>query len=121
MNGLKSIERRMERLERENKRWRMGGVALLVLAAGVAAVPQQKPAPQIVWAQKVVVVDGKGLPRVVSSADAAGAVETFLGTAGRPLMRVGLVGDEPRLETYDVKKQAWRNWVTPGVFAQPIR
>lgn len=95
MNGSQSIEQRMERLERENRRWRMGAVVLLVLAAGVAAAPQQKSAPQIVWAQKVV-------------------------TEGRPLMRVGLVGNEPRLETYDVKKQVWTNWVS-GVVARPIR
>ncbi len=121
MDCIQSIERRMERLERENRRWRIAGVALLVLTAGVAAAPQQKPAPQIVWPQKVVVVDAKGLPRVVSSADATGALQTFLGAEGRPLIRVGLVGDEPRLETYDVKKQAWTNWVAPGVSARPIR
>lgn len=121
MDAFQAIERRVARLERENRRWRLAAVLLVVLLAGVAAVPRQAAAPSIVTAQKMILADSKGLPRLVASGETAGAMQTFLSAEGRPLMRVGVVSDEPRLETWDAKKQAWINWVSPGPVAKYVR
>jgi hypothetical protein len=110
------VLRRVERLERENRRWRLAALLLLVGIGGVAAAQ----AGRTVTADKLILVDSQGNNRAVIAVSEKGALQTFMTSGGRPLLRMGLVGDEPRVETWDKDKGEWRNWVGPGgVF--PVR
>jgi hypothetical protein len=61
----------VERIERENRRWRRGAVALGVLAIAAAALGgAQKPrVPELVSARTIAAVDEKGRQRVYLTAD----------------------------------------------------
>ena len=60
----------------------------------------------------------EGKPRVVATAtEAKGAMLAFLDEQGVTRLRIGLLGKEARVETWDEQKQVWRNFVGPqGVF-----
>ena len=60
-----SLEARVGRLERENRRLRAGTVAVLAVVVGLVCVAATKPAQKVVRARQFEVVDGKGKKRAV--------------------------------------------------------
>ncbi|HEY5312705.1 MAG TPA: hypothetical protein VIK18_09295 [Pirellulales bacterium] len=60
---IDNLTARVERLERENRRWRVAGLVAVLLMAGVAFVAADKPDVQdVVRAHKFLIVDADGKP-----------------------------------------------------------
>jgi hypothetical protein len=112
---------RLERLERQNRTWRLAALSLLLVLAGGAAM--QKPADvqptQTLTLQKLVLVDAQGNHRALLSSDKEGAFLVFTGNDGT--VRLGLAGTEPRLDTFDASKNGWKNWLRREVEVVPAR
>jgi hypothetical protein len=67
--------KRLERLERENRRMRRLGGAALILAAALGAIYATRPVPDVVTSHKFVLLDREGHARITISTPAyAGAV-----------------------------------------------
>lgn len=107
---------RVERLERENRRLKLLALLGFVLLVGVGAI--QKAEVTSLTGTMLVLNDAGGKPRVVASGTTAnGATLAFMDDQGMTRLRIGLVGKEARVETWDERKQVWRNFVGPiGAF-----
>lgn len=57
------ITQRLEKLERENRRLRRGGLALLAALVAFTAIYATRPIPDVIEAHKFVVVDSSGKRR----------------------------------------------------------
>ena len=55
-----AIVARLEKLERENRRWRRIGIAALALVAGVVIVGAARPAPSTITAHQILLTDKAG-------------------------------------------------------------
>jgi hypothetical protein len=112
---------RLERLERQNRTWKLAALSLLVVLAGGAAM--QKPSDvqptRTLTVQRLVLVDAQGNHRALLSSDKEGAFLVFTGNAGT--VRLGLDGAEARLDTFDASKNGWRNWLRREVEVVPAR
>lgn len=123
--------RRVERVERENRYLKLAGLLLLVFVATAGAIQQDTPARidaklkaeiqamesrrsltcGLLTAQKIVITDEQGNNRGMLSVDKDGGYLLFQ-DGGRAAMKLGLVGDEPHLDTPDIaSRTGWRNWL----------
>jgi hypothetical protein len=113
---MESIVAQVERLERENRRLKGLALLALVVLVGIGAV--QKGPSTTLTGTTLYLRDAEGKPRVVVTAtQATGPMLAFMDEQGVTRLRVGLVGKEARVETWDERKQLWRNLVgSQGVF-----
>jgi hypothetical protein len=79
-----SLDARVGRLERENRRLRAGTVAVLAVVVGLVCVAATKPAQKVVRAQRFEVVDAKG--KVWATLDVRMGLPALrlLGSNGKP-------------------------------------
>jgi hypothetical protein len=107
------ILRRLERVERENRYLKLVGLLLIVFLVGVAAVQSGSP-NQTLTVQRIVITDANGTNRGLLSADKDGGFLVFQ-NGGNGVVKLGLVGAEPHLDTPDVtSKTGFRNWLAKG-------
>jgi hypothetical protein len=71
---IDELSARLERVERQNRRLRAGGVAAVVLLAAGVAMGQAAPVPKVVRAERWEVVDGGGTVRAKCFVSPEGAV-----------------------------------------------
>jgi hypothetical protein len=88
------MRRRLERMERQLRRWRLGGVLALCLAVvGVAGAMAQAPARELsVETLRIVQHDGK--ERLILTADPGRPDMSFLDPTGRSRLTLDIAGDE---------------------------
>ncbi len=119
-----SLLRRVERVERENKFLKLAGLLALVVLVGLGAVQKDNKAPASdnLVTHKLLITDEQGNNRAVITADKDGAYLHFQ-TSPSAALKLGLVGEEPHLDTVDkAAKNGWRNWLGKGgVFPVPVR
>jgi hypothetical protein len=90
------LARRLEKLERDNRRLKGIGIAALVLAAALGAIAATSPVPEKITAHEFEVVDGNGRTRAILEAvNPSGTTLTFLDSIGRK--RVILAGGTGRV------------------------
>jgi hypothetical protein len=104
---LDALVRRIDALERRNRRLQYGICALIVLAAGLTAMAAQAPSPKVpltLTAERFTLVDSTGGARAELQAIAAftrGAANpmlTFLDKDGHIVVRIGVGDRGPVLE-----------------------
>jgi len=94
------LGRRLEKLERSNRRLKHFGLAALVVVAGLVAVAATRPAPQKITAHEFDVVDGAGNVRIRLTTFAEGASITVApnleppqdGKENTPVVSIGTNG-----------------------------
>ncbi|MGL4465459.1 MAG: hypothetical protein ACRC1K_25190 [Planctomycetia bacterium] len=91
-----SLERRIERLERENRRWKRVGLGA-VAAAGIALTVGAAPAPRVLEVAGLRLVDAKGKLHGYLSVDAGGPRLFFLGNDGSPKAALVVQGKDANL------------------------
>src|SRR6266849_5926654 len=81
---LQSLADRVERLEKQNRLFKRGGLVLLLSAATLIATGQARPTPRTVEAQKFVITDTSGTKRVelvmssLNFFDSGGRLKSFV-------------------------------------------
>ena len=85
---LDSLAQRMNQLEREVRRWRLGATILLLCAVAVLVMGQTFPKAQVIEAQRFILKGGDG------------KVHAILG-------RHALYDDAPSAEKYDPERGSW--------------
>jgi hypothetical protein len=104
---------RVERLERQNRRLRLAALLFVVLMVGVGAA-QKLESSKTLTANRIELVDGDGKIRLVAdAASGKGVGLTFQNEQGETRLRIGVVGKDARVETWDENKRQWRNFVAP--------
>jgi hypothetical protein len=100
---LDSLTRRLERLERDNRRLRRMGAGLLIGLSALLLTAQALPPARIVEAQHFVVKDAAGKKRAELTTSEAGPELVFVDTIGRRKAALGLSLGEPHLvmHSYD--------------------
>lgn len=125
MSNEQELLRRVERLEKQNNRWRAAGILLCLIACGLATMAQKtakKASPRTVEAGAVVIKDEKGAARIrvtpkgieFLGADGkfAGAIReditilneikaaelTVFDTGGKDRIRLALNGERPLIQ-----------------------
>ena len=110
-----SLDQRITTLERSNRRWRAGCLALLgVIAIGFVVAAEKAPAPaEIVQARRFELIDAQGHPAIVLQSDAKGASLAVWGPDhGHAAVLVG----QPNKAALMLMK----NTNTPEVFAEAV-
>lgn len=77
MGSTVGLDERLNRLEQENRRLRLGGVVLLIALASLFLVAQASPQKRVVAAESFVLIGSQGKP----------SAELALSTDGRPGLR----------------------------------
>ena len=104
---IEHLARRLDALERQNRRLKYSFFALIVLAAGLTAMAAQAPSPKVpltLTAERFTLVDSTGGARAELQAVAAftrGAANpmlTFLDKDGHIVVRIGVGDRGPVLE-----------------------
>jgi hypothetical protein len=107
-----SVEERLKRLGKENKRLRLlawgvvvlAGGSLLLAASGVRARPPQLG--RIVEAERFVLRDASGKPRAVLGMDADEPGLWLYDAGGKPRAALAVTADRPGLALYDASGNA---------------
>ncbi len=87
---IEEMSARLEKVERQNRWMRAGGIAALVLAAAGAAMGQAVPAPKVIQAERFEVVDSKGKSRVsIGAAEDGSSGLEISDNKGKPRVAVG--------------------------------
>jgi hypothetical protein len=119
-----ALLRRVERVERENRVWKVAGLLLLVVLVGMGAVQTDNKglASDSLVTHKLVISDEQGNARAMITAEKDSAVLHFQ-TSTFAALKLGLIGEEPHLDTVDMTaKSGWRNWLgKPGAMLVPVR
>ena len=92
---------RLDALERQNRRLTCGLVAVVLLAAGVTAIPAQVPskAPLALTAERFTLVDGSGGTRAeIQTIQNGRGMLSFLDKDGNVVVRIGIGDRGPVLE-----------------------
>ncbi|HWC65600.1 MAG TPA: hypothetical protein VG777_05925 [Thermoanaerobaculia bacterium] len=103
MADSSDLEKRVARLERENRRFRVAAAATAV-AAGALLIAAAKPAPRqrLVTATELRLIDPTGAIRGTMSADRTGAQLLLKDTGGKSRARLRVADDgTPRFELLD--------------------
>lgn len=66
---LDTVTQRLDRLEREVRRWRRGATVLIALAAAMLVTGQSLPKPRLIEAEKFIVKDETGRVRAIFGAE----------------------------------------------------
>lgn len=104
--AAESLVRRVERLERENRRLKRGLLAAaVVLGAGLVLAPsapkKKEPPPKPVKASEVQIVDGQGATRIALKVEANGDPVIALSGAKGSGIRLALGGEKPAIALSD--------------------
>jgi hypothetical protein len=83
----------MDRMERELRRWRLGGIVTLALATVVAAVAMADPPAKEMRVETLRIVEHDGKERIVLTAVPGVPDMTFLDPAGRTRLALDIADD----------------------------
>ena len=97
MTGYASLEvetsERLERLERELRRWRWGGAIVLTLGLVVVAAAMADPPDKELRVQTLRIVERDGTERIVLTADKKSPDMTFLDPNGKSRLTLDIAED----------------------------
>jgi hypothetical protein len=118
MHELDTIARRLDALDKENRRLKQLLVLAAIIVAAAAAIRTQAAAATVT-ADRLVLVDAQNRARATFEMSAplvAGTsypVLTFLDAAGKPRLRLGLAARGPMLELVDENGKT-RDYLAPA-------
>jgi hypothetical protein len=84
---------RLDRMDREIRRWRLGGIATLVLATVLVAVAMADPPPKELRVETLRIVDQSGRERIVLTAVPGVPDMTFLDANGQTRLTLDIADD----------------------------
>ena len=102
------LNHRIDRLERENRRMKRFGLAVLVVVGLVVSLGQATPPPEVVRAEKFVLVDQNGKQRATLGIENGGPALVLGDTRGRGVvqLQVPQIPDKPSLYLRDPSQSA---------------
>ncbi len=96
-----SLSRRLENLERENRRLKVVGSATLLSVAGVLFLGAVAASPKSLEAERIVVRDAQGKARMVLAVGDEGPALTFMDQNGKLRAHLGVTKEGPALDLLD--------------------
>jgi hypothetical protein len=84
---------RLDRMERELRRWRLGGIASLALATVVVAVAMADPPAKEIRVETLHIVEQSGRERIILTAKPGVPDMTFLDPAGHTRLTLDIADD----------------------------
>ena len=101
------LSTRISALEKANRRWRMGGMALFILLVAAALLSGYRAYAQ------------RSAPHRVSKAVAAREF-VLMGPQGRVMGRIAVINGKPALQFYDNAGQLWW-YAPPKMGVEPVK
>ena len=96
-----SLERRIEKVERENRRLKIAALTALLGLGGVFSLGAAASPPQKLEAETIVLRDATGKSRIILGVDEEGPGIAFLDAKGKLRLNLGLAKDGPALDLLD--------------------
>jgi len=104
---MTDVMERLERVERENRRMKRAGAAVLLLAGAALLAGQAAPKGRTtIEAQEIVLRDGDGKARLKLTASEHGGQIGFFDAAEKPRIGIGAMDIGPNLTMYDENRKA---------------
>ena len=98
MRDLQAVIGRLEKVERQNRRLKYAGLAVLVLGGAAVLMGQAAPKPKSGDRQKIVLRGPGGKRQMILSATALGPSLVLRDMAGLPRAQLSVNGGVPRLD-----------------------
>ena len=96
-----ALERRIEKVERENRRLKIAALIAVLGLGGAFSLGAAANPPQKLEADKIVLRDAEGKTRIVLGIDEEGPGIAFLDAKGKLRMNLGLAKEGPALDLLD--------------------
>ena len=96
-----TLEQRIERVERENRRLKIAALTALLGLGGAFSLGAAANPPQKLEAETIVLRDAQGKSRIVLGVDEEGPGIAFLDTKGKLRLNLGLAKEGPALDLLD--------------------
>ena len=96
-----TLEQRIERVERENRRLKIAALTALLGLGGAFSLGAAASPPQKLEAETIVLRDAQGKSRIVLGVDEEGPGIAFLDTKGKLRLNLGLAKEGPAVDLLD--------------------
>jgi hypothetical protein len=105
--GLQAVVARLEKVERQNRRMRLAGLAILLFAGTGLLMGQAAPSHKTIDARELILRDDGGTPRIKLFVTDHGPMLSMIRANGKPQVGLGL-GENgiANLSLFDKKGQA---------------
>ena len=103
--ALPMVVRRLEKVERQNRRLKVAGAAALILLSAASVMGQAMPDRQTIEARSLMLLGADGKARVRLEVTEEGPSLSLLDAHQTQRVELSAQGEKPRLRLYDAKGQ----------------